>query len=565
LTKTGIKIFSSFYFIILNIFILIFFKQIKVASIYGTNDDAYMASLLSGNYLGRPDSHLVFIKSFISLPLELLQKIFPTVNIYSLFLLFVVVISNAALLLLLSNIKSRAELYFLYAVHSSGYLIFFSWYFLSPTYTSSAIFAGSVGLVLLFYRVFINTYKRKSELLLPIFLIFMSIGIRVESFLLSLLVLMPTFLIWLILQKKIEFKRTILPAILIIFLTLGTFAVEQFSYRSSEWNKYLELNELRHSIQLRTAEYVLRDNLQGLNWTSADYEIFKRFSLADQEKMNSENLKTARENVRYSTGLKGILNTSPNNEFKFIKNSFLQFKWMIQYLTLLVVLGLFTLTLRRYFIYLFGVSLTVTITLYILAANYHLPERVTFSFLFIIFTNLFFILTCINVFPRKSKLFKLSYTVLASFLLLGFTFLNLPKEVAARSEYHQKLKKVYADQREYFSLNSGFIFMGNGSKIRESWQNPYYQFKNISEENNILLLGWHTLSPSWQEKYAGLGLTKPLIFEEFISNQDLVWIESADSIEVLTSFLTSYSTTEPIISIKSSIGDENYSEFIVAR
>jgi hypothetical protein len=369
----------------------------------------------------------------------------------------------------------------------------------------------------------------------------------------------------LILQKKIEFKRTILPATLIIFLTLGTFAVEQFSYRSSEWNKYLELNELRHSIQLRTAEYVLKDNLQGLNWTSADYEIFKRFSLADQEKMNSENLKTAMENVKNSTGLKGILNTSPNNEFKFIKNSFLQFKWMIQYLTLLVVLGLFTLTLRRYFIYLFGISLTVTLTLYILAANYHLPERVTFSFLFIIFTNLFFVLTFINVIPRKSKLFRLSYTVLATFLLLGFTFLNLPREVATRSEYHQQLKNVYAEQREHFSLNSGLIFMGNGSKIRESWQNPYYQFKNISEENNILLLGWHTLSPSWQEKYAGLGLTKPLIFEEFISNQDLVWIESADSIEVLTSFLTSYSTIEPIVSIKSSIGDENYSEFIIAR
>jgi hypothetical protein len=50
-----------------------FFLPISDSAIYGTNDDALIASISGGQLTGTPDGHLVFLNPLISFPLSWLQ------------------------------------------------------------------------------------------------------------------------------------------------------------------------------------------------------------------------------------------------------------------------------------------------------------------------------------------------------------------------------------------------------------------------------------------------------------------------------------------------------------
>ena len=64
------------------------YLPISESAVYGTNDDALLASISGGQLTGAPDGHLVFINPLISFPISWLQIVFDQLNIFTLFLTF---------------------------------------------------------------------------------------------------------------------------------------------------------------------------------------------------------------------------------------------------------------------------------------------------------------------------------------------------------------------------------------------------------------------------------------------------------------------------------------------
>ncbi len=84
--------------------------------------------------------------------------------------------------------------------------------------------------------------------------------------------------------------------------------------------EFLSLNDLRHSLQLRAAEYYLDENLTKLAGPEENFDMFQKFSLFDNRILNQENL-IKLVNANDSTrGPTAILNADISNELKFTHN-----------------------------------------------------------------------------------------------------------------------------------------------------------------------------------------------------------------------------------------------------
>lgn len=78
----------------------------KMGIFYQTNDDRYMAELLSGAATGKVETHLIYINYFLSLPLSWLYRILPMVPWYGGFLLLLL---GSAVFVLFDSALSKAE------------------------------------------------------------------------------------------------------------------------------------------------------------------------------------------------------------------------------------------------------------------------------------------------------------------------------------------------------------------------------------------------------------------------------------------------------------------------
>jgi hypothetical protein len=67
-----------------------FFIPISESAVYGTHDDALIASISNGQLTGQPTGYLVFLNLLIGLPISWLQQIIPNANVYIYLLTFVV-------------------------------------------------------------------------------------------------------------------------------------------------------------------------------------------------------------------------------------------------------------------------------------------------------------------------------------------------------------------------------------------------------------------------------------------------------------------------------------------
>ena len=258
------------------------YLPISESAVYGTNDDALLASISGGQLTGVPDGHLVFINPLISFPISWLQVIFDQFNIFSLFLIFSATISFA---LLFGLIGIQNQLNNLYKLIICSFWIlsmftFISWFALAPTYTGASIFlVGTSASFTYMYLSHNQKFKNtNSRLLLSMSLVtfFLSILIRRESIFIFL------FFLVIVLISKIK-KIKYLTKKIAILLGLGLFLLsinigsEKFVYDSEEWSAYYKTNSLRHKIQLRSAERQLEDKYSEVGWSRSNLDLFNRF------------------------------------------------------------------------------------------------------------------------------------------------------------------------------------------------------------------------------------------------------------------------------------------------
>ncbi len=521
-----------------------YFIPISESAVYGTNDDALIASISNGQLTGQPNGYLVFLNPLISFPISWLQQIIPHANVYIYFLTLVVTLCFSMILGFMNSeksidIKNKIILSILWVLSS---ITFTSWFALSPTYTGASLFAIATSACFAYLYVSnspkSNAYRDRFLLLFTLSL-FISIAIRLES-----IYILAFYLIILFIQKNIR-KRIILKkfaVLTIISLTIILLSVisERTTYNNSEWKTYYETNQLRHKIQLREPERKLESLYSEVGWDKNTYDLFARFILIDESKMNSQNLSKVLEITEENSARKFIQNFSFNQLIENTKLAFAPWTWIVMLFGLSVLVTFFNKFQKpKVFEYTFQVLLFflgIPVLYLYLASSYHLPERISVNLLgglsLILIT-----LSAVNFQNIKKPSVLISSLQILILLVGSFMYLNrFQIELDARQDLYKTWRSIGTQQQlSLSSLPGNTKVIGTASSIKSDWQNPYSLFKSIDQRNLTLVLGWHNLSPVWQKSAQNIGLSPENLFEN-LRSPNVLWATNKDDFQTIQEY-----------------------------
>ena len=523
-----------------------FFIPISESAVYGTNDDALIASISNGQLTGQPNGYLVFLNPLISFPISWLQEIIPNANVYIYFLTFVVTLCFSVIFGFINSeknihIKNKIILSILWALSS---ITFTSWFALSPTYTGASLF-GIATSACFAYLFVSNTSKSKAYrdrfLLLFTFFLFISIAIRLES-----IYILAFYLIILFIQKNIRnriiLKKFVVLTIISLTIILLSVITERLTYNNSEWKAYYETNQLRHKIQLREPERKLESLYSEVSWDKNTYDLFVRFILIDESKMNSQNLSKVLEITEENSAQKFVQNFSFNQLIENTKLAFAPWTWIVMLFGLSVLLTILNIFQKSKVLeYAFQVLfffLGIPMLFLYLSSSYHLPERISVNLL----GGLSLILVTLSAISFQNiKKPSVLISSLQILILLAGSFMYLNRfqiELDARQDLYKTWRSIGTQQQQSLSsLPENTKVIGTASSIKSDWQNPYSLFKSLDQRNLTFVLGWHNLSPVWQKGAQNIGLSTDDLFEN-LQSPNVLWATNKDDFQTIQEYIT---------------------------
>jgi hypothetical protein len=523
-----------------------FFIPISKSAVYGTNDDALIASISNGQLTGQPNGYLVFLNPLISFPISWLQQIIPNANVYIYFLTFVVTLCFSVIFGFINSeknihIKNKVILSILWALSS---ITFTSWFALSPTYTGASLF-GIATSACFAYLFVSSTSKSKAYrdrfLLLFTFFLFISIAIRLES-----IYILAFYLIILFIQKNIRnriiLKKFVVLTIISLTIILLSVITERLTYNNSEWKAYYETNQLRHKIQLREPERKLESLYSEVSWDKNTYDLFVRFILIDESKMNSQNLSKVLEITEENSAQKFVQNFSFNQLIENTKLAFAPWTWIVMLFGLSVLLTILNIFQKSKVLeYAFQVLfffLGIPMLFLYLSSSYHLPERISVNLL----GGLSLILVTLSAISFQNiKKPSVLISSLQILILLAGSFMYLNRfqiELDARQDLYKTWRSIGTQQQQWLSsLPENTKVIGTASSIKSDWQNPYSLFKSLDQRNLTFVLGWHNLSPVWQKGAQNIGLSADNLFEN-LRSPNVLWATNKDDFQTIQEYFT---------------------------
>ena len=523
-----------------------FFIPISESAVYGTNDDALIASISNGQLTGQPNGYLVFLNPLISFPISWLQEIIPNANVYIYFLTFVVTLCFSVIFGFINSeknihLKNKVILSILWALSS---ITFTSWFALSPTYTGASLF-GIATSACFAYLFVSNTSKSKAYrdrfLLLFTFFLFLSIAIRLES-----IYILAFYLIILFIQKNIRnriiLKKFVVLTIISLTIILLSVITERLTYNNSEWKAYYETNQLRHKIQLREPERKLESLYSEVSWDKNTYDLFVRFILIDESKMNSQNLSKVLEITEENSAKKFVQNFSFNQLIENTKLAFAPWTWIVMLFGLSVLLTILNIFQKSKVLeYAFQVLfffLGIPMLFLYLSSSYHLPERISVNLL----GGLSLILVTLSAISFQNiKKPSVLISSLQILILLAGSFMYLNRfqiELDARQDLYKTWRSIGTQQQQSLSsLPENTKVIGTASSIKSDWQNPYSLFKSLDQRNLTFVLGWHNLSPVWQKGAQNIGLSTDDLFEN-LQSPNVLWATNKDDFQTIQEYFT---------------------------
>ena len=551
---------------------LYFVLPLAKFAVYGTNDDALISSISSGQLTDNPDGHLIFLNPIISFPISWLQQFSNHLNIYVYFLTFVVTLSFASVLGLTQiqrniSIKHRTISFILWALSC---VTFVSWFSLSPTYTGASIFAAGASVCFAFMYTSSENKSdpiRNISFIFFLIMFFISISIRLESIYIfiffALILLLPKYFFSKINLKNISF---VLLASFIIILT-NVFA-EKIVYNQNGWKEFYETNQLRHKIQLREPERKLESNYTEIGWDRSTYDLFTSFILIDRNEMNSENLQKILDVTNENQALKFLQSFSVTKIIENTKLAFAPWTWLVMLFTLISAINLLYVYRRpKVWELISQLALLATgiplLFLY-LATSYHLPERISVNLLGGLVLILLTIGTQYTYVSEKSK--KILGISQVLILIVG-SFLYLQRfqvELKARQDLYLTWRSIGEQQGDSLSSQPKEIkVIGTASSIKSDWQNPYSNFKSLDKRNQTFVLGWHNLSPVWTEGINRMEFNSGDLYENLIGN-NVYWVTNKDDYMIIKEYLTIYFGKEISIQDLGPIGNDQYHYYQLA-
>ena len=549
---------------------LYYFIRSGKGFIYGTNDDAIISSIASGQLTGAPDPHWIFVQPIISVPVTWIQTLNVNYNFYSIFLLASITLSFSVILGLISINASKKIKFLTFILWTLSALTFVSWFSISPTYTSASIFTVSVSLSSLILALASNdkSYIQLNRALFTIFTI-LSLLIRIESIYILIILSVPIIMLNYFENRDIKkFKLLLTPIGIVIFIFILNSQLVKFVYSGNEWQQYLSTNSVRHKIQLRAPERILETNYQKFGWDKSTFVQFKNFELADPLEMNAEKLgEIYKEN---SPNAASALFSEFNlmEYFESIKNAFLNFTWIIYLLIFQILLSSLMLFSwkgsQKYlaFSVFFGTSISVII--YVLSNNYHIPERITFSMLGL---SSLVLLAFFKSIKASAANFEFKSLIIILLLFSAFSYPYLTRfntELNARQNLYKDRNELANNQSlSLSSLEPDVVVISGASSLRFDWINPYNKFKSIDPRDRTLILGWHNLSPVWNKKVKDLGLTKSNIHENLV-DKNVYWASKTESELDIQDYWSNKSGNTQVTKV-SDIGNSEYGLYKITK
>ncbi len=514
---------------------LYYFIRSGKGFIYGTNDDAIISSIASGQLTGSPDPHWIFIQPIISVPVTWIQTFNLNYNLYSAFLLISVSLSFSVILGIISINTSKKSNLLTFIIWALSALTFVSWFSISPTYTSASIFTVSVSLssIILVLASKDKDYVQLNRVIFTIFTI-LSFLIRIESIYILIILSFPIIAFNFYENRDIKrFKTLFTPIGIVIIVFIANSQLVKIVYSGDEWQKYLSTNSVRHKIQLRAPERILETNYQKFGWDKSTFLQFRNFELVDPLAMNSEKLSEIYSENSSNTIYRFFIEFNQMKYLESIKNAFLNFTWIIFLIIFQIILStvmLFKLkSVLKYFLFLVFFGAAFSLIIYVISNNYHIPERITLSILGLSSLVLLAVFRSIN-----SSATDFKFKSLAAILIFCSVFCNpyltrFSTELNARQNMYKDRNELAKNQSLAIGLlEPKAVLVSGASSLRFDWINPYSKFESIDPRDKTLILGWHNLSPVWNQKVKELGLIENNFYENLINN-NVYWASQTES------------------------------------
>ena len=493
---------------------------------YGTTDDNILSGLVSGSYTNENESKLIFIRPFVGFVMAFGQKVFPTFQFYSVFLLALVIVAFSIygnILIKRSKVEFRNNVLNLFWVGISAPTTI--WFTLAPTYTATSIILTGLSTMTISLLIFDQKKTRFIVLLLVSSIFSLGYLIRPEGALGTLaLTIVP--LVYVLIQKKYINKGSLISIVLIVGSFISVDSVIHKSTSSESWQNYDNWNSMRHQIQHRVGQDSLLDSRESNKWTVPEYHLFMDLAFGDERVFNKSWLTPAFESTKEFRGLSGLINTNFTEVIKNLLNVLIDYFHiiLIQLLLLLVILRYISTPINQKILILLASWTPVLAALYFTIATLHAPERSIYPILVlpsIIVVTLFIILESKLKEFHNSMTFFLSSTFI--FLLLLFPSRGILTEVKAN---HKNIESAKLLSSELNKFDDQAIFIGPGNSEFYNFANPYRSPAQRERPKVITVGNWDTFSPHWYKRNQFVGVEQKSVYEALFT-KDIYWLSNS--------------------------------------
>ena len=538
--------------------------SVRVFPVYGINDDVIIKSWLSGDYTGNPE---FFVRGqatpriLFGYIVSFFYRNIPGFEWFSLILLASVIISWSLIFVLVNKLSEGRIRIYSNLASILFYIVFFSSYFITPTYTAAAFLPSSSALLLLIYLVYQKKLNVKHLIFVSLWL-FWGFSIRSESALFS--IISVTFLLcYLLYRHWASLRITLLAALYFgLFVFAGEVAEKQVYNSNISWQNYKDFESARYQIQDNLIERNLSSNPSNYGWTQAEYLIFDDYLYADPTVFTTDKLKQATESELNATSVEA---SSLFRDFQ--ENSRNPLSPWTGVIAALIIFGVTSILIRPQRMWaavcsrLFFLT-PIFLSFFYISTTLRLPERVVISTLYLIFMV---ILTTILL-ENQASSDKENSNNFPGFILslLGLVLIYAELENTQNWIIERHKNSFYRDFWNYQvslidKLPSNTLLVGNQSQIKSDWAYPYSR-QDFDSNFNYLTLGWHTFSPHWDKRKNEFGFQNINILRDLPTDKRIIWIGNDSSVESLKLYVKEKLDIElnPQILDTLNIGDFEY-------
>lgn len=494
MVKKGISLIISFVITLL----IVFLYRYLYGYIYHAVDDVTINySILSEEYTLLPYLGIILTKS-----LTILQSIFPSINIFFVFLVLMYSVSFSCLLYLLRDKKYKIVLWIIVLVIEFALLKYF-------TYSMIAYLLAIFGIFLLY---------KENNIAVSTMLIFIGISLRVQI-ISSLLVLCLAVIIFeLIKNKKIKQTGILIGVIFIVSLTNWLFIQSNAIEKSYiEWNEKSTLIRdypvIDYSAKKESLDKIgiTENTLASHNsWILSEKQIFSNKLLDNLDKVRSVSEK-------YNFSIKKITLEYFSNEFYKSFTFFL----------VLVFLFYKSKSFYGYLLFFSPIALlTALIVRQRVVERVYIPIIILSIFIFIVYGNELFI--------------KRSYKLLSGLENVIFTVscILLINSIGTygKNELYWFNYNSYDFNKDYNDVlinnkDNLYVISGYGNLVSSQPNvSKIFVDKNKLTNNMITFGTWQTFSPGYHDKLNEFGVKDTdNILSSAVNSNNIKFILSSDS------------------------------------